>query len=119
MNHTFLATCVPTRNFDYHARVLFVLSLVKTRDRLRKVFLILDGSKAVCALGYWCPHEESNLDLRLRRPTLDPLSYEDENLTCHSQVCTLQNGSTLRKQILPNFSNLLTVRTNTILFRMA
>jgi len=47
------------------------------------------------------------------------LSYEDENLTCHSQVCTLQNGSTLRKQILPNFSNLLTVRTNTILFRMA
>ena len=24
-----------------------------------------------------CPHEESNLDLRLRRPTLYPLSYGD------------------------------------------
>lgn|GEM_PF-6165760 len=28
-------------------------------------------------LNFVCPHVESNHDLRLRRPTLDPLSYED------------------------------------------
>ena len=25
-----------------------------------------------------CPHEESNLDLGFRKPTLYPLSYEDK-----------------------------------------
>ena len=43
----------------------------------------------VCSVNRWCPHQESNLDLILRRNLFYPLNYRDTRSASH---CSMVGG---------------------------
>lgn len=78
--HFSLRSSAPTRLPPYRRSTPLRFSRNKVTRKHRKGFRFLVASKSICSHGATlvnslCPHQESNLDLSLRRATLDPLSY--------------------------------------------